>query len=82
MEKRALGCRDGCQPYPSGTGRTGNAACIHAYGNMFKLMMNTWGDKCCPTGCDKAEGRSADEETFMKESAPGDHSNLKSICSQ
>ena len=44
--------------------------------------MNTWGDKCCPTGCGKAEGRSADEETFMKESATGDHSNLKSIRSQ
>jgi len=56
-EKRALGCKDGCQPYPKNTGNTGNAACIKAYGNMFKLMMNTWGDKCCPTGCGKAEGR-------------------------
>ena len=57
VEKRAYGCKDGCQPYPSNPSGTGNHACINAYGDMFKLMMNTWGDKCCPTGCGKAEGR-------------------------
>merc|ERR1711962_698845 len=70
VEKRAYGCKDGCQPYPSGTGRTGTAACIFKYGNMFRFDDNTWGDRCCPSGCGKAEGRSTDEETFVKESEP------------
>ena len=66
VETRALGCADGCQPYPSGTGATGNSACIKAYGDMFKLGMGTWGDKCCPSGCGKAEGRSIEEDTPSK----------------
>jgi len=66
VEKRGLGCADGCQGYPSGTGCTGNCACIKAYGNMFKLKMNTWGDQCCPTGCGKAEGRSIEEKPVEK----------------
>ncbi len=72
MEKRALGCKDGCQPFPSGIGKTGTNACIHKYGSMFDLMPNSYGDQCCPRGCGDRYGRSADEETFVKESEPGD----------
>ena len=81
MDKRALGCKDGCQPFPSGTGKTGTNACIHRYGNKFDLMPNSYGDQCCPRGCGDRYGRSADEETFVKESEPGDYSNLLFINS-
>ena len=57
LGKRGLGCADGCQTYPKNPPCTGNCACIHAYGDMFKLKMDTWGNTCCPTGCGKAEGK-------------------------
>merc|ERR1711872_898820 len=70
VEKRALGCKDGCQPFPSGTGKTGTNACIHVYGNKFDLRRNSYGNQCCPRGCGDRYGRFADEETYMKESEP------------
>merc|ERR1712243_280472 len=68
VEKRALGCADGCQPFPN-NGKTGTNACIHAYGNMFDLRRNSYGNQCCPRGCGRGR-RFADEETYMKESEP------------
>merc|ERR1712168_1074117 len=76
VEKRALGCADGCQPFPSGTGKTGTNACIHRYGNKFDLRPNSYGNQCCPRGCGDRYGRSADEETFVKESEPVEKQEL------
>merc|ERR1712121_227638 len=50
-------------------GKKGRNACIHAYGNMFDLRRNSYGNQCCPRGCGRGR-RFADEETYMKESEP------------